>query len=152
MKEKLCFTLGVGALGAWIANLFGGWTLAMTTLLIFMCVDYVTGLIVAAAGKSLKSTNGGLSSKVGLIGLAKKFMIMLMLLVACRLDMLIGTNYIKDMACIAFVLNELISITENVGLFIDLPPIFKKAIDILKSKTENDDDNEDRGESENVQK
>lgn len=149
MKEKLCFVLG--AVGAWIAGLFGGWNSAMTTLLIFMCVDYVTGLIVAATGKSLKSKSGGLSSKVGLIGLAKKFMLMLMLLVACRLDMLIGTNYIKDLACIAFIINETISITENVGLFIDIPPIFYKAIDILKAKEE-PQQKEDNGESENVHK
>ena len=148
MKEKLCFILG--ALGAWISDMLGGWTSAMTTLLVFMCIDYVTGLMVAALGKSTKSQNGGLSSKAGMLGLAKKFMIMLMLLVACRLDMLIGTNYIKDMACIAFILNELISLTENVGMFIPLPSIFRKAIDILKDKSGNDD--EDGGESENVHK
>lgn len=139
MKKEIC--LAIGAVGAWISSLFGGWTLAMTTLLLFMAADYITGLLVAAFGKSLKSSNGGLSSKVGLIGLVKKFMILLMLLVACRLDMLLGSDYIKDMACIAFVLNELISITENVGLFIPLPPIFKKAIDILKSKSDSNDDN-----------
>ena len=45
MKEKLCFS--IGAILAWIAGLFGGWNSAMTTLLLFMVADYLTGLIVA---------------------------------------------------------------------------------------------------------
>ena len=62
MKEKLCFILG--ALGAWIAGLFGGWNSAMTTLLLFMVADYLTGLIVAAVfQRSPKSVRG--RSRVG---------------------------------------------------------------------------------------
>lgn len=152
MKEKLCFVLG--AVGAWIAGWFGGWNSAMTTLLLFMFADYITGLIVAAVFKrSPKTETGGLQSKAGMIGLIKKGMILLVLLIACRLDMLLNTTIIRDGACISFIINELISIIENLGLMgVYIPPPVTKAIDILKSKTENDDDNEDRGESENVQK
>ena len=152
MKEKLCFTLG--ALGAWIAGLFGGWNSAMTTLLLFMFADYITGLIVAAVFKrSPKTETGGLQSKAGMIGLIKKGMILLVLLIACRLDMLLNTTIIRDGACISFIINELISIIENLGLMgVYIPTQVTKAIDILKSKAEDEDDNEDRGESENVQK
>ena len=67
MKEKLCFV--IGALGAWIAGLFGGWNSAMTTLLLFMVADYLTGLIVAGVFKSSpKTTTGALQSKAGLMG------------------------------------------------------------------------------------
>lgn len=151
MKEKLCFTLG--AFGAWIAGLFGGWNSAMTTLLLFMAADYATGLIVAAVfQRSPKTETGGLQSKAGLIGLIKKGMILLILLIACRLDMLLNTTIIRDGTCISFILNELISITENAGLMgIPIPPPIKRAIDILKSKEESQD-KEDNGESENVHK
>ena len=62
MKEWIC--AAAGTVGGLIAGLFGGWDAAMLSLLIFMGIDYITGLIVAASGKSLKSDNGGLSSKV----------------------------------------------------------------------------------------
>ena len=89
----------------------------MTTLLLFMVADYLTGLIVAGVFKnSPKTPTGALQSKAGLIGLIKKGMIMLVLLIACRLDMLLNTTIIRDGTCISFILNELISITENAGL------------------------------------
>ena len=151
MKEKLCFVMG--ALGAWIAGLFGGWSSAMTTLLLFMVADYLTGLIVAGVFKnSPKTPTGALQSKAGLIGLIKKGMILLILLIACRLDMLLNTTIIRDGTCISFILNELISITENAGLMgVPIPPPIKRAIDVLKSKEESQD-KEDSGESENVKK
>lgn len=69
MKEWIC--AAAGTVGGLIAGLFGGWDAAMLSLLIFMGIDYITGVIVAASGKSLKSDNGGLSSKIGWRGLAK---------------------------------------------------------------------------------
>ena len=151
MKEKLCFILG--ALGAWITGLFGGWNSAMTTLLFFMAAVYATGLIVAGVFKnSPKTATGALQSKAGLIGLIKKGMILLILLIAYRLDMLLNTTIIRDGTCISFILNELISITENAGLMgVPIPPPIKRAIDVLKSKEESQD-KEDSGESENVHK
>lgn len=70
MKETICTIAGV--VGSFIAGLFGGWDASMVTLLLFMGVDYITGLAVAACGKSLKSDTGRLSSKIGWRGLAKK--------------------------------------------------------------------------------
>ena len=43
---------GIGAIGGFLSSLFGGWTNDLTTLIIFMAVDFVTGLIAAAIGKS----------------------------------------------------------------------------------------------------
>lgn len=137
MKETICTF--IGAVGGVIAGLFGGWDASLATLLIFMGVDYVTGLIVAATGKSQKSTNGGLSSLIGWKGLAKKCVSLLLVLVAVRLDITIGTSYIRDAVCIAFMVNELISIVENAGLLgVPLPEILTKAIDLLQSKGKED--------------
>ena len=133
MRETIC--AAIGAFGAFLAGLFGGWDASMATLLIFMGVDYATGLAVAACGKSLKSDSGKLSSKIGWQGLVKKCVSLLLVLVAVRLDMVMGTSYIRDAVCIAFMVNELLSITENAGLLgVPLPDILKKAIDLLQKK------------------
>lgn len=140
MKNKTIVSCFAGTAGSLITSLYGGWTQAMTTLCIFMLIDYLTGICVALIGKSGKSQTGALSSKAGFLGLIKKGMIMLTILVAYRLDLLLDTTYIKDASCIAFILNETISIIENVGLFIPIPRPILKAIDILKSKE--DENNE----------
>ncbi|KNZ40690.1 holin [Acetobacterium bakii] len=130
----------IGALGAMITTLFGGWDTGLATLVLFMTVDYVTGLIVAGVFQnSNKTENGALESKAGWKGLCRKGTTLLIVLVACRLDLMLGSNYIRDAVIIGFVFNESISILENVGLMgVDLPPVLVKAIDILKNKTEGD--------------
>lgn len=133
---------GVGVVGGFIASLFGGWDAALMTLVIFMGVDYVTGLIVAGVfKKSTKSETGALESKAGWKGLCRKGVTLLVVLVACRLDLVIGSNFIRDAAVIAFIANELISIIENAGLMgVPVPAVITKAIDILKKKTESEGD------------
>lgn len=133
MKEIICTISGV--VGSFIAGLFGGWDTSLVTLLLFMGIDYITGLAVAACGESPKSETGRLSSKIGWRGLAKKCVSMLLVLVAVRLDITLGTSYIRDAVCIAFVANELLSITENAGLLgVPLPTVITKAIELLQSK------------------
>lgn len=144
MKNKNVVSWLIGISGSVFTSLFGGWTQAMTTLLIFMLIDYVTGLIVAAIfKKSPKTASGALSSKVGFIGLIKKSAILLILIVAYRLDLLINTHYIKDATCIAFIINESVSIIENIGTFMPIPKPILKAIDSLKSKEESDENQDD---------
>lgn len=132
----------VGAVGGVIARALGGWDNAVVTLIIFMVIDYVMGIIVAAVfKKSEKSENGGLSSRVCWIGLARKVMTLLFVIIANRLDVLIGTDYIRTGVIISFCASELISICENAGLMgVPLPSVITKAIDILKNKEGNDHD------------
>lgn len=143
MKELISTAIGV--VGSFIAGLFGGWNTGMITLLIFMAVDYITGLICAGVFKSsAKSKSGGLESRAGWKGLCRKGVTILVVLVAYRLDLLIGTNYIRDAVIIAFCANELISIVENCGLMgLPLPKPITKAIDILRNKSEKDGDNDE---------
>lgn len=135
---KTAVLAAIGIIGGGIAALFGGWTSAMTTLIIFMVIDYITGIIVAGVfHRSGKSENGALESRAGFKGLCRKGMILLILLVACRLDLMLGTGYIKDCVCIAFVVNETLSIIENAGLMgVPIPQVLIKAIDVLKAKEE----------------
>lgn len=135
---KTAVLAAIGTIGGGIAALFGGWTSAMTTLIIFMVIDYATGIIVAGVfHRSGKSKSGALESRAGFKGLCRKGMILLILLVACRLDLMLGTGYIKDCVCIAFVVNETLSIIENAGLMgVPIPQVLIKAIDVLKAKKE----------------
>lgn len=137
MKETaLASTIGV--IGGFISTLYGGWNSSLTTLMIFMCIDYITGLMVAGIfNNSEKTKTGALESRAGFKGLCRKGMVLLIVLVACRLDMIIGSNFIRDATVIAFVTNETISIIENAGLMnIPIPNPIIKAIDVLKSKEE----------------
>lgn len=136
MKNGFCTM--IGATGALIASLFGGWDTALATLMIFMATDYVTGLIVAGVfHTSQKSENGALESRAGWKGLCRKGVTLLVVLVACRLDLITGTNFIRDAVIIAFICNETISIIENAGLMgIDIPPALTAAIEVLKKKSD----------------
>lgn len=128
----------IGAVGGFVTALFGGWDTALMTLIIFMAIDYVSGLIVAGVFHASKKTDTGtLESRAGWKGLCRKCMTLLFVLIATRLDMVIGTTYIRDAVCIAFIANELISIVENAGLMgVPIPNILQKAIDILQKKSD----------------
>ena len=134
MPIKIFILSGVACVGAAIASLLGGWNGAMTTLVILMLIDYVTGIIVAGVfHASPKSSGGALSSAVGFKGICRKFVILLIVVVACRVDLLLDTNIIRDATCIGFCANELVSITENAGLMgIPLPRKLVEAIEVLR--------------------
>lgn len=139
MKQFICTM--IGAVGSGIAALFGGWDTGLVSLLIFMGLDYVSGLVVAGVfHKSNKTDTGSLESKAGWKGLCRKCMTLVFVLVAYRLDLVIETNYIRDAVIIAFIANELISLVENAGLMgIPLPAVLTKAIDILQKKSESEE-------------
>lgn len=142
MKVKLLTLIGVA--GSTLASFFGGWDAALKTLLIFMAIDYITGLIVAGVfHKSEKTENGTLESRAGWKGLCRKGVTLLVVLVACRLDLVMGSSFIRDAVVIAFIANETISIVENAGLMgVPIPAVIVKAIEVLKKKTESEGDGE----------
>ena len=136
MRNQDFLSAIIGAVGGIITTLYGGWSAGMTTLILFMAIDYFSGLIVAGVFKqSPKSESGALESRAGWKGLCRKGMTLLFILIAYRLDLMIGTNYIRDAVVIGFCVNELLSIIENAGLMgLPLPPIVIRALDILKTK------------------
>lgn len=138
MKGKICTMVGI--LGSFIASWFGGWDTGLATLVAFMCIDYLSGLVVAGVfHKSNKTANGALESLAGWKGLCRKGMTLLFVLIAYRLDLAIGTTYIRDAVVIGFMANELISIVENAGLMgVPLPSAITKAIEVLVKKAEMD--------------
>ena len=136
MKETVCVLAGV--VGSALAGLFGGWGAGLATLCIFMGVDYLTGLLCAGVfHRSKKSESGALESRACFKGLVRKGVVLLIVLVAHRLDLVIGMSYLRDAVCIAFTVSEAISIVENAGLMgVPIPPVLLKAIDALKDEEE----------------
>lgn len=133
-SRELCTYVGV--IGGAIAGLFGGWDTALQTLVIFMAVDYITGLIVAGVFHTSPKT-GTLESRAGWKGLCRKGVSLLVVLVACRLDAIIGSSFIRDATVIAFACNETISIIENAGLMgVPIPAALTKAVDVLRQRAE----------------
>lgn len=127
-----------GAAGSALAAFFGGWDAAFITLTVFMVIDYITGFILATVfHNSTKTENGSYESRAGFKGLIRKFVIFLLVGVATSLDTIIGTSYIRDAVCIAFMVNEVMSILENAGLMgVPLPDALIKALEVLKSKND----------------
>lgn len=134
IKDGICTAIGL--CGSFIAGCFGGWDTGLVTLLIFMGIDYMSGLVVAGVfHNSNKTKTGALESRAGWKGLCRKCMTLLFVLIAYRLDLALGVNYIRDAVIIGFMANELISIVENAGLMgLPLPEVINKAIDILTQK------------------
>lgn len=137
MKEAI-YT-GIGIIGAAIAGFFGGWSASMTTLLVLMGFDYLSGLIVAGVfHESPKTETGGLESRAGWKGLCRKGMTLFIIYIANRIDIMLDTNYFRDATAIAFIVNEILSIIENAGIMgVPLPKVFIKAIEVLKDRADN---------------
>ena len=134
MKSSVCTALGF--LGGLISWAFGGWDAAMAALLVCMGVDYLSGSIVALVfHKSSKSESGSYNSIYGIKGLFKKGLMLLFVLVAVQIDKLLGVAYVRDAVCVGFCCNEILSITENLGLAgIPMPQIVVKALEQLQKK------------------
>ena len=134
MKEIFC--VGIGIIGGVVITFFGGWDSVVAALVVFMAIDFITGLIVASVFKTSKHGKGGLESKVCWKGLYKKGVTLLICLMAAYFDRLLGTSFILNAVAIGFIASESISIVENAGLMgIPIPAQLKDAIAILKSKS-----------------
>lgn len=135
-KESICFVAGL--IGSIFSGLFGGWTQALTTLCGLMAVDYISGIICAGVfHASPKSISGALESSIGFKGLFRKGMILAIVWIAYQLDLVIGSSIIKDGVCVAYIVNETISIIENAGLMgVPVPDQLKNAIDALRRREE----------------
>lgn len=136
IKTTVCAAAGI--IGSAVASAFGGWDAAMITLICVMAVDYLMGILVAGVfHNSPKTENGTLESKAGWKGLCRKGVTLLIVLVAARLDIILGTEFIRDAVVIGYIANETISIIENAGLMgVPIPAAIEKAIEVLQSKGE----------------
>jgi len=126
----------IGMAGSMAANALGGWDAALQTLVVFMAMDFATGLMAAGIFKKSKGAeNGALSSRKGFKGLARKCVQLFFVIIGHRLDTTLGTDFVRTAVIIAYTANETISIAENAGLMgMPLPIPIKKALDVLNEK------------------
>lgn len=132
--------------GTFIAEALGGWDSAMITLIVIMVIDYITGMSCALVWhKSPKTESGCADSSVGMKGLIKKGAILLIVLIAARLDITLNLAGAARLATIMFFIgNEGISVVENLGIMgVPLPAIIKNSLAKLKDETPLDGSNVD---------
>ena len=137
MWDKVVKTMA--AIAGAVAGLFGGFDTMLLVLVAFMAVDYVTGLVVAWMGKSHKSDNGHLDSKVGFIGIARKGLMILVVLAGALLDRAMGTEtwVFRNMVIWFYIANEGLSLLENLALAgVPFPARLTKALEQLKEKND----------------
>lgn len=128
---------GLAAAGSLLANALGGWDAALEALLWLMAADYLTGMVVAGVfRRSGKSESGALDSRAGFKGLCRKGAMLLLVLVAVRLDALTGEGrYARAAVVFFFAGNEGLSILENLGLMgVPYPAFLRQALEVLKQK------------------
>lgn len=142
MKLKSTIIIICGSIGSLLSFLLGGFDSAMIALLIFMLIDFFSGLILAIVFKnSNKTENGKLSSRAGIIGLSKKVFILFLVALSTQLDIVLETSFIRDGTIIGFISMEGISIIENASLAgLPIPKIIKNALEIINKKEDDKDE------------
>lgn len=108
--QKYMSMFGASFVGLFISFLIGGADLLIIILLCFVMTDYVTGLIASAI-------EGKLSSQVGFRGIVRKILVFVLVAVSHLLDIAIGwdNHFIRDAVIFSYIINEFISIVENIG-------------------------------------
>lgn len=130
---------GVGA----VVSFWAGLGIMPQTLAVVMLVDYVTGVMCAVKGVSLKTESGHISSKAGFDGLMKKAAIILIVFVATWLDQAIGTQAMAAATMCFYIANEGVSILENTSLLgVPYPAVLKNALEALKEHEEHKENDE----------
>lgn len=142
MKIKNLIVVTFGSIGSLLSFLLGGFDSVMIALLIFMVIDFLSGLILAIVFKKSKKTESGrLSSQAGILGLTKKIFILFLVAVSTQLDIILGTTFIRDGTVIGFISMEGISIIENASLAgLPIPKVIKNALEIISKKEKDKDE------------
>lgn len=139
IKLKSIVSIVTGATGSLLINLIGKPTDDLLILIILMIIDLIVGFLVSAIWqKSSKTDSGKLSSSVMFKGIIKKFFTLVIVVIAYQLDILLAMNVIRHIVIIAFIVEEVLSITENIAITgIKIPAIITKALDVLEKEVKN---------------
>ena len=128
MKETGVTALLAGILAA-ILSIFGGWSAAMTTLVVLIGLDIISGFIRAYVQQTL-------SSKESYRGIGRKLLIMIAVALAAQLDNLMGeASLLRDAVVVFYCASEGLSIVENlVAAGLPVPDQLKAALAQLNGK------------------
>ena len=115
--------------GGLLVGLLGGWDMALQILVLFVVLDYITGLTAAWYEKKL-------DSNVGLRGITKKILLFIPVVVGYWFDQAMGTEIFRSLAIFFYMANEGLSILENLGRAgVPIPAPLKVALEQLKQKS-----------------
>ena len=124
------FNIAIAGIGTLLTWLFGAWDIALMVLVCFMVLDYLTGLIKAYLTKKL-------SSNIGLHGIARKSVILIVLIMSVMLDRILnsGTWVFRTLVCYFYIANEGLSVLENCSVIgLPIPNKIQEALEQLKNK------------------
>ena len=131
----------LAAIGGAIASFFVSMPPLVWILIAVMSIDYITGLITGAMGKSNKTENGYLESHAALKGLLKKGLIILVVLLAALLDQAVSAGAgiqfeaVMGATCLWFIASEGLSILENVAMMgVSVPKILLRLLEVMRAK------------------
>ncbi|MBS7124165.1 Phage-related holin (Lysis protein) [uncultured Clostridium sp.] len=128
------FNALVAVVATFFTYVFGSWDLALQVLIVFMILDYGTGVLYAFL-------NNQLNSEVGFKGLVKKMMILVVLIIGVMVDRILGTgNWVfRTLVAYFYIANEGISLLENVGnIGIPIPNKLRNALEQLNKDEESE--------------
>lgn len=130
--------ISAAAAGA-VISFFTGLPVIMWVLIGVMTLDYVTGLITGAMGVSNKTDGGRLSSRAAFMGLIRKVMVLLVVLLAVLLDLAVQTgagvsfSAVTGATCMWFIASEGVSILENAALMgLPIPEVLTRALETMR--------------------
>lgn len=129
--ERLIMLIS-GALGGWLSFAIGGFDLSIKWLFVFVCADYITGMIAAFK-------RGIWCSRSGFRGLFKKVFLFFIVALCHGIDQMTHLEVLRNAAIMAYGVNEAGSIIENLenlGLGKHIPPFVRRGIKTLKEKEE----------------
>ena len=121
------------AVGGWLGYFLGGCDGLLYALIVFVAIDYITGVMCAVIDRKL-------SSAVGFKGIFRKVLIFLLVGIANIIDVqVVGTGAVLRTAVIFFYIsNEGVSLLENAGhLGLPIPERIKTVLEQLHDRAEN---------------
>lgn len=127
------------AVGGWLGWFLGGSDGLIIALVIFVVIDYVTGVMCAV-------TDHRLSSEVGFRGVCKKVLIFLLVGIAQTIDrnVIVTGNVIRTAVIFFYLSNEGVSILENsVHLGLPVPTALKEVLEQLHNRSEKESGDND---------
>lgn len=138
IKLKNIVSIITGTIGSLLINLIGKPTDDLIILIVLMIIDLIVGFLISAIWqKSSKTDSGKLSSSAMFKGIVKKFFTLLIVVIAFQLDKLLVMNVIRHIVIISFIVEEILSITENIAITgIKIPRIVTKALDVLEKEVQ----------------
>ncbi|MBE6794524.1 MAG: phage holin family protein [Ruminococcaceae bacterium] len=135
---KFTFSALVAGVFGYFTSFLGGFDTLLSTLLVLIAVDYLTGVICAAYEKKL-------SSEIGFKGIIKKILMILIVGVAVTLQRILPQGVpLREITILFFICNEGLSVLENTARIIPLPQKLKDVLLQLKEESEKDDNDKEK--------